>query len=203
MRPLSTLFVAAIAALSVGLSHAARADPGTPAVAEKAAPASGAVAAESADSYRLRLGVALGGAVGLARHYPATGLAVEAGALNPTVHLDLGLQISPNVSVYAHGEFGTIVLANQAAAYLIGEWSPRRWYAIGAGVGWDGMATWCPDCNERSTWSGVSIPVLVGFDVWQKDHHALRIGAEVAGGFEPETATFGWHGAVTFGWALR
>jgi hypothetical protein len=49
----------------------------------------------------------------------------------------------------------------------------------------------------------VSIPLLVGIDVWRRDHHALRVGFEWAGGDEPSTGTLGWHTALTFGWALK
>jgi hypothetical protein len=190
MRSVPRLLLAASAAALVGTAAAARAEPDAP-------------PGESADVLRPRLGAALGGAFGLAPRGPASN-PDTAVALNPTLQLDLGLQISPRAGVYFHGEIGTIFLASQAAVYVVGEWSPVGWLSFGTGVGWDGMADWCGDCSSAAPrWSAVSIPLLVGIDVWRRDHHALRVGFEWAGGDEPSTGTLGWHTALTFGWALK
>jgi hypothetical protein len=147
------------------------------------------------DPSGLHVGVALGGVYGLARNSRPV---VDAGALNPTLHVDLGARINQYVSVYARGEAGTIILASQAAAYGIAEWTPVPPLHLGTGIGWDGMATW-----GGTGWSGPSIPLLAGFDVTHWDRSALRIGAEVAPGLEPSTSTWGWHAALTFGWVLN
>jgi hypothetical protein len=189
MRSVPRLLLAASAAALLGTASTAHADP-------DAAPR------ESADPLRPRLGAALGWVYGVAPRGPASN-SDTAVAFNPTIQVDLGLQISPRAGVYLHGEIGTIILANQAAVYVVGEWSPVGWLSFGTGVGWDGMADWCGDCNAAPGWSAVSIPVLVGIDVWRRDHHALRVGFEWAGEDEPSTGTLGWHTALTFGWALK
>jgi hypothetical protein len=131
---------------------------------------------------------------------------VAAGALNPTLHFDIGWRIDRRASVYARGEIGGIILANQAALYALGEWTPVGSLSFASGIGWDGMASYaqndgCHIC--RNTWSAVSIPLVVGVDVAHWNRSALRIGFEAAAGFDPSTTTLGWHAAVTFGWVLN
>ena len=63
-------------------------------------------AQQPADGLRLRLGVALGGVYGMTSRAPSN--TEGAMALSPTLHVDLGLQISPRASVYLRGEAGTI-----------------------------------------------------------------------------------------------
>jgi hypothetical protein len=169
--------------------------------------------AEEGDSLAPHVGVALGGVIGLARNWPGgdnpfawgrgapsgtKGPEVDAGALNPTLHVDLGVRLNGDFSVYARGEVGTIILASQAAAYGIFEWTPAPGLHLGTGIGWDGMATW-----QETGWSAVSIPLIAGVDVTHWNRSALRIGLEVAPGLDPSTSTVGWHAALTFGWVLN
>jgi hypothetical protein len=158
--------------------------------------------AEEGDSFGPHIGVALGGLVGLAQSNWGWGGAPQTthltGALDPTLTLDLGVRINRYVSVYARGEFGTIVVAGQAAAYAIAEWTPVPRVSLGTGIGADAMAAW-----GDGAWSGVSIPLIAGFDVARWNRNALRIGLETAGGLDPSTSFYGWHAAVTFGWVLN
>jgi hypothetical protein len=169
--------------------------------------------AAEGDSFGPRVGVALGGVIGLARNRPGgdnpltfgrgsqpgtSGAEVDAGALNPTLHLDLGVRINPYVSAYARGEAGTIILASQAAAYGIVEWTPMPRLSLGTGIGADFMVV-----SGGSGWSAVSIPLIVGVDVNSWNRSVLRIGLEVAAGLQPSTSTYGWHAALTFGWVLN
>jgi hypothetical protein len=161
--------------------------------------------AQQSDAAGAHVGVALGGVAGIAHSDSATAQ-VDAAALNPTIHLDLGWRIDRRASVYARGEVGGIVLANQAAVYAVGQWTPVDWLSLASGIGWDAMVSYaqndgCVIC--RNTWSAVSIPLIVGVDVAHWDRSAWRFGFEGAGGFDPSTATYGWHTAVTFGWVLN
>jgi hypothetical protein len=158
-------------------------------------------AQEGADPIHVRLGVAVGGVVGFARD-DTSGQSVSVGSLGPALHLDLGAQLTRQAAVYLHGEVATSGITREAAGYLVGEWTPLRWLSLGTGVGVDAMSDFC-GCGEPEQWSAVSIPVLVGLDVWRRDRHALRIGLEWAGGDERSTRTFGWHTALTFGWAYK
>jgi hypothetical protein len=142
---------------------------------------------------------------GIARSDSATAQ-VYAAALNPTLHLDLGWRIDRRASVYARGEIGGIVLFNQAALYAVVQWNPVRSLSLASGIGWDGMIRYAQDDGCvicRNAWSAVSIPIIVGVDVAHWDRSAWRVEIEAAGGFDPSTATYGGHTAVTFGWVLN
>ncbi len=155
--------------------------------------------AEEGDSFGPHVGGALGGLVGLAQSNTGAQRTLHlTGALDPTLQLDLGVRINRYVSVYARGEFGTIVLAGQAAAYAIAEWTPIPRLSLGTGIGVDAMAAW-----GDGPWSGVSIPLILGFDVARWNRNALRIGLEAAGGLDPSTSFCGGHAALTFGWVLN
>ena len=169
--------------------------------------------AEEGDSIGPRLGIAVGGVIGLARNWPGgddpltfgrgrpagrVGPQVDAAALNPTLQLDLGVRFNLHVGAFIRGEAGTSGLASQAAAYAIVEWTPAPRWSLGTGIGWDGMVIW-----QGTAWSAVSIPLVAGFDVAPLNRGALRIGLEAAAGLDPSTSTVGWHAALTFGWALN
>ncbi len=155
--------------------------------------------ADEGDPFGPHIGIALGGLVGLAESNTGFPRATHlTGALNPTLQLDLGVRINRNVSVYARGEVGTIVLAGQAAAYAIAEWTPVPRVSLGTGIGADAMAAW-----GDGPWSGVSIPLILGLDVTRWNRSALRLGLEAAGGLDPSTSFYGWHAALTCGWVLN
>jgi hypothetical protein len=168
--------------------------------------------AEEEDHAAPHIGVALGAAMGIANNGPsgespvafgrplppAKGPFINAGALNPTLQLDLGVRINRYVSVYARGEAGTVILASQAAAYGIVEWTPVPRVSLGTGIGADAMAFY-----SWSGWSGVSVPLIAGVDVTSWNRSALRIALEGAAGLQPSTSTYGWHAALTFGWVLN
>jgi hypothetical protein len=165
--------------------------------------ASTSFAAES-DAAGPHVGVAVGAVGGIARSDSASAQ-VTAVALNPTLHVDLGWRIDQRASIYVRGEIGGVILFNQAALYALGEWTPAGSWSFASGIGWDGMASYamndgCHICSN--TWSAVSIPLIAGVDVTRWNRSALRVGFEAAPGFDPSTATLGWHAAVTFGWVL-
>jgi hypothetical protein len=170
-----------------------------------------------ADEARFHAGVSLGGVVGLAQDNRT-----NATALNPTLHIDLGVRIDPQTAIYARAEVGSIVLANQAALYLVGEWQALRWLSLATGIGWDGMAsmsfgeannaslrpmgpgTAIPDYYSTSnSWSAISIPVIVGIQLSRSysGARALRLDLEGAGGWQSSTNTYGWHTSVSLGWS--
>lgn len=157
--------------------------------------------AEESDASGPHVGVALGGVAGIGGggFWGRATEGVNAAALNPTLHLDLGWRIDRRASVYARGEIGGIILFNQAALYAVGQWTPVRSLSLASGIGWDGMRT----AAQSHAWSAVSIPLIVGVDVSHWDRSALRLGFEAAGDVDPSTATYGWHTAITFGWVLN
>jgi hypothetical protein len=152
---------------------------------------------------RLRFDVAGGFTAGV-----ASSARVAAFAFVPTLVVDLGAQLGDEWALYGHAGAGTAMFFNQAEAYLIGEWTPRRWISVGTGLGVDAMSLWgfC-DCQDvRKDWNGASLPLLVGFNFGRPDPQrarraALRLAFEGAGGVEPATGTIGWHGGLSFGGA--
>jgi hypothetical protein len=107
---------------------------------------------------------------------------------------------------------------SQIEAYAIAEWTPRPWISLGTGAGVDHMSSGYvvnPGCgttgsgacsSPRADWTGVSVPLLIGFNFGcphpeRPRHSALRLGLEGAGGVEPSTGINGWHTGVAFGGA--
>jgi hypothetical protein len=152
---------------------------------------------------RLRFGVSGGLALG-----KALSARVDSFALTPTLVIDLGVQLGDDWALYGHAAGGSLLFLNQGEAYLVGEWTPRRWVSFGTGIGYDGMSVElvCDCQGTRSNWSGVSVPLLIGFNFGspradQARRAFWRLGFEGAGGVEPATGTLGWHGGLAFGGA--
>jgi hypothetical protein len=152
---------------------------------------------------RLRFDVAGGFTAGV-----ASSARVAAFAFVPTLVVDLGDQFGDEWALYGHAGVGTALFFNQAEAYLIGEWTPRRWISVGTGLGVDAMSLFgfCDCQGVRKDWSGASLPLLVGFNFGQPDPQqarraALRLAFEGAGGVEPATGTIGVHGGLSLGGA--
>jgi hypothetical protein len=139
---------------------------------------------------------------------------VSAESLSPALTLDLGAQITDHAAIFARLEGGTIALAASGAAYLITEWTPHPVISLGTGVGYDGISDasvlLCAGGTSclRSTWSGVSVPLIVGFNLQSRNavsaaapnHHGrLRIELEAAGGYAEKTQTWGIHAFVGIG----
>jgi hypothetical protein len=118
-----------------------------------------------------------------------------------TFHVDLGVQASSEVAVYFRAELGTALLSGAAAAYAIVEWKPHPRWSLGTGFGAEAFATW-----YGGDWAGLSVPVVVGFDMIHSDHRALRLEFEQTGGYDLRNAaavrsgTAGWHSALTCKW---
>ncbi len=165
-------------------------------------------AGESDDSPHVRfdlMGGVMGGGAGSAH--------VSAGALVPAMKLDLGVQLSDHAALYGRVEGGTLLLLNEGAAYLVGEWSPTRLLSVGTGVGYEGMSlAWIGGCEGpsciRNSWAGISAPLLLALDLGRSRSQAehgvsLRIELVGAAGYEVATGTWGGHGFLGVGGTWR
>ena len=148
------------------------------------------------ESGHTRSGVSFSGVY--ARSF-STAYYARATAASPGLVLDLGLQITERAAFYVRAEAASLLLTNQAAAYAVFEWTPQRWVSLGTGAGYDGNATF-----GTNTWSGPSIPLIVGFNfLGAGAKSGMRLGLEAAGG--PGTLAgvaqnvFGWHTAISYG----
>ncbi|MGC4116315.1 MAG: RNA polymerase sigma factor [Myxococcales bacterium] len=103
----------------------------------------------------------------------------------PSFQLDLGIQINRHGALYLRGGAGSVFLLNHASGYLVGEWTPLRWFSLGTGIGIDGMAiAWFgggaePKPGEntnRNTWTAVSVPVIIGLQFIGEDDWSFAQG---------------------------
>jgi hypothetical protein len=168
-----------------------------------APPPSVAAPPEATENARVRFDVAGSAVFGLA--HPAAATAQGTGALASGLVLDFGVQIDDAVAAYVRGEFASILFSNQLAAYVIAEWTPRRWISIGTGFGYDAMLT-----AYTPAWGGPSVPLVLGFNFGRTvapgaRRRVLRLGLEAAGGIggleDGPSSVFGWHTALSFGGA--
>jgi hypothetical protein len=190
--------VLALLAASVGVlpaAAAARADEYPPAAHD---------AAVDRTAPRLRFDVAGGFAAGSAQSSR-----VSAAAVVPTLVVDLGVQLGDRWALFGHATGGSALAWNLGGAYLVGEWTPLRWISVGTGVGYASWNSWnlCGCDAQRSEWSGISVPLLIGFNLGGGRREAatrraaLRLGLEGVGGYDASTETAGWHGGLAFGGA--
>jgi hypothetical protein len=133
---------------------------------------------------------------------------VDTFELGPGLALDLGAQLGDRAAVYARGETSTLFpFTFQAAAYVIGEWTPVRHFSIGSGLGYEMMASYCQGCSPQEPsprWAGVSFPLILGLNIGpvapaRATRTVLRIGLEGAVGYEASSDTVGWHTTLTVG----
>jgi hypothetical protein len=153
---------------------------------------------------RLRFDVSGGFAVGVASN-SQNSPQVSASAIVPTVVVDVGVQLADPWALYGRVAGGSALVSHQGEAYLIGEWTPRRWISLATGIGVDYLGAPQPG-PIRGDWAGVSVPLLVGFNVdcpppEGARRSALRLGLEGAAGSEPGTGVPGWHVGAAFGGA--
>src|ERR1700733_11433333 len=100
---------------------------------------------------------------------------VSAVSVAPALTLDLGAQLGDHAAVFARLEGGTILFANEGAAYLISEWTPHPVISLGTGIGYAGMSdSWIGGSAGPAgsivlnSWSGVSVPFVLGFNVQRR-----------------------------------
>jgi hypothetical protein len=195
-------------------------------------PDPGAVAAARART-RLRLSVGADTVVGFAgppqtaayrNGYPASLTGVVAGG---GFTVDAGAQLGDRAAMYLRlqaADFGPKPFATEMAAYAIGEWLPVQWLSLASGVGYEllsppnefncgvgpGAAAECAAMARADYphWSGVSVPLVVGFNVLtlrmpdRVTRAAVRITLEGAGGISPVTFAYGWHAGASLAVAL-
>jgi hypothetical protein len=134
----------------------------------------------------------------------------------PGLTVDVGVQLGDRVAVYVRAQatgFGSpgSPFVSQAAWYAVAEWTPHRWLSLGTGVGYEMLAPPAqnngpgPVRDDGPHWSGLSVPLIVGFNLFESGdpnrvrRTALRVGLEGAGGVDPSTDAFGWHVALGLG----
>lgn len=115
----------------------------------------------------------------------------------PTLHVDLGAQLTQSWATFVRAEAGTILLSSTAAAYAMAEWKPHPRWSIATGLGAESFATM--PIVAGGSWIGPSVPVVIGVDVIHRPENALRIELEQTGGFD-KSGTAGWHSALTCKW---
>lgn len=186
------------------------------ALAQEAAVASEVVrfAEPPKDGARFRFGIAGTVAGGLANAQTSAGNHVSAGVLAPGLQLDLGVQFNSRAALYLRGEVNSVAITNGASAYLVAEWTPMRGFSVGTGLGVDAMAfLWAAavegDNSYRNSWAGISVPLVLGYQVVDRDQweaggrkRVFRIGLELAGGVEPRSWVPGWHANLSVGFTL-
>ena len=159
---------------------------------------------------RLRLDVAASVIRGVA--YPSwlTGDFIGAG-----LTLDVGAQFGNRFALYARAQAYT-PLTFEGAAYATAEWIPLDWLSVGSGLGY--QVVYGPFGSSVPTgggfnfnaahWSGLSVPVLVAFNITvygapdRPPRIVLRFGLDTAAGFDPATDTAAWYVATSAGVAL-
>jgi hypothetical protein len=172
----------------------------------------GATIPRDASATRLRFDIA-GTLVGGA----ASSRNVSAIVAAPGLTLDLGTQLGDRAAIYVRAEVASDLVTSQGAIYAIGEWTPTRWFSLGSGLGYDAISTVAmagdasicslPPCISISNnWSGISVPLIVGFNLGSGEpgrarRSMFRIGLEGAAGYAASTQTFGIHGVLAFGGA--
>lgn len=162
------------------------------------------------DATRFRFGI--GGNLTLAM---AEGRRVNAGSFGAGLTLDLGAQVNRHLAVYVHGVASTMILTGQASLHGVVEWTPSDVISLGTGIGWQGVATVAMQydavgcCGSydppRNTWSGVSIPAIVGLNFGARPgangrRKSFRLNLEGAFAIEPSTGISGWQTSIAFGY---
>lgn len=139
---------------------------------------------------------------------------VNAGSFGAGLTVDLGVQVSRSLAVYAHGVASTMILTGQASLHGVVEYTPTDVLSLGTGLGWQGVAmigmqadaTCCDDyVPTRRSWNGVSIPAIVGFNFGSRlgdggRRRAFRLNFEGAVGVEPSTGAVGWQTSIGVGY---
>jgi hypothetical protein len=176
-------------------------------------PATAMADGEIRPRFDLFVGVLGGGAGGRTTQ----GVTVSTGSIAPALKLDLGAQIGEHAAIFARVEGGTILLADEGAAYIASEWTPIPAVSLGTGIGYEGISfTWIGGdaCNASRTpciqnsWSGVSVPLFVSFNIprhrhdpaGKPPHGGLRLELEGASGYDVRTETWGFHLFAGIGW---
>jgi hypothetical protein len=147
----------------------------------------------------------------------AQGRNVSTASIAPALKLDLGVQIGEHAAVFARAEGGTLLLADEGAAYLASEWTPVPALSLGTGIGYEGISFNWPgsgacDANRapciQNSWSGVSVPLFVAFNIpphrrdpaGESSYAGVRLELEGAGGYDATSETWGFHFFAGVGW---
>jgi len=117
----------------------------------------------------------------------------------PTLHVDAGAQLTQSWAAFVRAEGGTILLSNTAAGYAMAEWKPHPRLSVATGIG---AETFMTSILGEDSWTGPSVPVVIGVEIIHRPDGALRIELEQTGGFD-KRGTAGWHSALTCMWAWR
>jgi hypothetical protein len=132
--------------------------------------------------------------------------------------IDAGLQLGDTAAVYLRAEASGLAppgIGPDLAGYAVAEWTPRYWISLGSGLGYEDLGPagsnhgFYPVRDEHPPhWTGVSVPVLVTFNLLQLRlpdeayRAAIRLGLEGAAGVSPANGATDWHLCVSLGAAL-
>jgi hypothetical protein len=156
--------------------------------------------------------------------YPASLSGVVAGG---GFTVDAGVELGDGAAVYLRlqaADFGPKPFATEAAGYAMAEWIPLRWLSVASGLGYEllappnvfncptgpGAAAECASIARADYphWSGVSLPLVLGFNVLEVrvpdrgTRAAVRVTLEGAGGVSLATFAYGWHAGANLAFAL-
>lgn len=165
------------------------------------------------DAPRFRFGIAGNLSTAMARNIPR---GVDATSFGPGLALDLGVQVSAQLAVYAHASASSFIMVNQASVFGVVEYSPTDAISFGTGIGWSGIARmFASEVNAgccasdavwtRGTWEGVAIPAIVGINIARGAsptgrRRATRLGIEGSVGVDPASGVVGWQAGVSIGY---
>ena len=165
------------------------------------------------DAPRFRFGVAGNLSAAMARNIPR---GIDASSFGPGLTLDLGVQVSQQLAVYAHASASSLFVVNQASVFGVVEYSPTDAISFGTGIGWSGIARlFAGEVNAsccasdvvwtRGTWEGVAIPAILGINLSRGPspvgrRRATRLGIEGSVGVDPASGVVGWQAGVSIGY---
>ena len=132
---------------------------------------------------RLRLGVAGAALFGLSSYTPALGVGVS---------LDFGMIVSDRLSLFVHGEVGSVVISAIGGGGLVAEYALGDHFTAGLGAA---FMLWAPAYFASGGFMGITFPFRLSFAPARREANATRrtgllIGLQVAPGVSVQDTSY-------------